>query len=60
MFSQSERNLVAGGILERLYQRVGVSGLSAGQNIGDLTIRQRIYVDVHEIVAKNRLRSLSN
>ena len=35
-----------------VYQRVGVSGLSAGKNIGDLTIRQRIYVDVHEIVAE--------
>ena len=31
---------------------MGVSGLSTGQNIGDLTIRQRIYVDVHEIVAE--------
>ena len=37
-----------------VYQRVGVSGLSAGQNIGDLTIRQRIYVDVHEIVAEKK------
>ena len=33
---------------------MGVSGLSTGQNIGDLTIRQRIYVDVHEIVAKKK------
>ena len=27
-------------------------GTVRGKNIGDLTIRQRIYVDVHEIVAE--------
>ena len=32
----------------------GCIGTVRGKNIGDLTIRQRIYVDVHEIVAEKK------